>query len=329
MHIVVIGGAGYIGSHVTRTMLDAGHSATVFDNLSHGLHENLFPDASFVHGDVHDALALQSVLREPVPADAVVHLAAHKAAGESMQKPEKYAHNNIAGTIAVLNAMAAADVKRFVFSSSAAVYGVPQYLPIDEDHPTEPINFYGFTKLEIERILRWYDEIKGIRFAALRYFNAAGYDAAGRVKGLEQDPANLLPIVMEVAVGVREKLAIFGDDYPTPDGTCIRDYIHVTDLAEGHRAALEWIDENEASVTLNLGTGSGISVQDIVDAARGITGQPIPSFVADRREGDPPELVAKAEKAREVLGWQAKKSSLDELVASTWDAYKRAFGKPE
>jgi UDP-glucose 4-epimerase len=328
MRIVVIGGAGYIGSHVARTMLDAGHSVTVFDNLSHGLHENLFGDATFVHGDVHDPLALRSVLRDPEPADAVVHLAAHKAAGESMQKPGKYAHNNIAGTVAVLNAMVEAEVTRFVFSSSAAVYGIPQYLPIDEKHPTEPINFYGFTKLEIERILRWYDELKGIRFAALRYFNAAGYDAAGRVKGLEQDPANLLPIVMEVAVGVREKLGIFGDDYPTPDGTCVRDYIHVTDLAEGHRAALEWIDQNEQSLTVNLGTGSGISVQEMVEASRRITGRPIPSFVTDRREGDPPELVAKAAKAKQVLGWEANKSSLDELVESTWDAYKRAFGEP-
>lgn len=323
MHVAVIGGAGYIGSHVVREMLDAGHSVTVFDNLSHGLHENLFPDARFFHGDLHDRLAVREVLSTPVVADAVVHLAAVKAAGESMTKPEKYAYNNIAGTISVLNAMAETGVRRMVFSSSAAVYGMPEYLPLDEQHPTNPMNFYGFTKLEIERLLRWYDELKGIRFAALRYFNAAGYDPAGRVTGLEQDPANLLPIVMEVATGVRDRLDIYGNDYPTPDGTCIRDYIHVTDLAKGHVAALRYIESQNTSLTVNLGTGTGISVQEMVETARKVTGTRIPSRVTDRRPGDPAELTASSKRANTVLQWQAVHSSAEELVTTTWQAYRR------
>lgn len=324
MHVVVIGGAGYIGSHVAREMLDAGHSVTVFDNLSHGLHENLFADAHFVHGDLHNPIALRDVLSGPAPADAVVHLAAVKAAGESMIVPGKYAHHNIAGTIAVLNAMVATGVRRMVFSSSAAVYGMPEYLPIDEEHPTNPINFYGFTKLEIERLLGWYDELQGVRFASLRYFNAAGYDPAGRVRGLEQDPANLLPIVMEVATGTRERLAIYGDDYPTRDGTCIRDYIHVTDLAKGHVAALRYIDAEDQSLTVNLGTGTGISVSEMVTTARSVTGKPIPSRVEERRPGDPAELTAKSTRAHTVLSWKAEHSSAEELVKTTWEAYLRA-----
>ena len=323
MRIVVIGGAGYIGSHVARRLLDAGHEVTVFDNLSHGLRENLFPDASFVHGDIRHQLELRAALAgDGTPADAVIHLAAAKAAGESMVNPEKYSSNNIAGTISVLNAMSATGVKRMVFSSSAAVYGEPDYVPLDEDHPTSPINYYGFTKLEIERILRWYDELRGIRFAALRYFNAAGYDPQGRVTGLEQSPANLLPIIMEVATGARAELQVFGDDYSTPDGTCVRDYIHVTDLADGHLAALEWIDANDQSLTVNLGSGVGISVNEMVETARQVTGHPIPARVTARRPGDPAELVATAATAKEVLGWEAQHSSAEELVATSWKAYR-------
>jgi len=328
MRIVVIGGAGYIGSHVARTLLDAGHSVVVFDNLSHGLRTNLFPDAEFIHGDIQHPLELRAVLAgSGAPADAVVHLAAAKAAGESMVNPDKYSTNNLVGTINVLNAMSAVGVKRFVFSSSAAVYGEPAYLPIDEKHPTRPMNYYGFTKLEIERILAWYDRLRGIRFAALRYFNAAGYDPTHRVVGLEQNPANLLPIIMEVAIGTRAELHVFGDDYPTPDGTCIRDYVHVTDLADGHLAALRWIDEHDESLTVNLGSGVGISVAEMAESARSVTGQPIPARVAARRPGDPAELVATAGEAERVLGWKAKHSSVEELVRTSWEAYRIAAGR--
>ena len=240
-----------------------------------------------------------------------------------MVNPAKYAWNNLAGTISVLNAMIEVGVKRFVFSSSAAVYGEPAYLPIDEKHPTNPINFYGFTKLEIERILAWYDQLEEIRFASLRYFNAAGYDADGRVRGLEQDPANLLPIIMEVATGTREKLLVFGDDYDTPDGTCIRDYIHVTDLAEGHLRALEWIDSREESLTVNLGSGVGISVTRMLETARAVTGVAIPAEIGPRRPGDPAELVASPAEAERVLGWKAAHSSTENLLETSWAAYRR------
>ncbi|MBU8912759.1 MAG: UDP-glucose 4-epimerase GalE [Spirochaetales bacterium] len=321
MHVVVIGGAGYIGSHVTRRLLDARHRVTVFDNLSTGLRENLFADGGFVHGDIMRPLQLRAALGS---ADAVVHLAAAKAAGESMLVPEKYAEQNIAGTINVLNAMIATGVKSVVFSSSAAVYGEPRYLPIDEKHPTEPINFYGFTKLEIERILGWYDSLKGVRSARLRYFNAAGYDPDGRVPGLERDPANLLPLIMEVATGARAGLKLFGNDYDTRDGTCIRDYIHVTDLANAHLQALEWITGNDRSLTVNLGSEAGVTVTEMIEAARRITGEPVPTEIVDRRPGDPAELVASAAEARRVLGWETEHSDVDSLVATSWAAYRAA-----
>jgi len=331
MHVVVVGGAGYIGSHVVRRLLDAKHAVTIYDNLSHGLRENILEGARFVHGDIMNQRELTAVLAgkaapDAAPADAVVHLAALKAAGESMVVPEKYAENNLSGTISLLNAMVETGVRRLVFSSSAAVYGEPEYNPIDEKHPTNPMNFYGFTKLEIERILGWYDRLKGLRFAALRYFNAAGYDAGGRVTGLEQNPANLLPIIMEVAIGIRKELQIFGDDYDTPDGTCIRDYIHVTDLAEGHEAALRWIDRNDASLVVNLGSGSGISVSEMVEIARKVTGHPIPARVVARRPGDPAKLVASSALAKGLLGWATGCSDPENLLSSSWSAYTRALG---
>ncbi len=323
MRILVVGGAGYIGSHVTRCLLDAGHEVTVFDNLATGLRENLFPEATFVHGDILQPLQLRAALSAEGGMDAVVHLAAAKAAGESMIVPEKYANQNIGGTINLLNAMMDSGVGSIVFSSSAAVYGEPTYLPIDEEHPTEPINFYGFTKLEIERLLAWYDRLKGLRYASLRYFNAAGYDPEGRVIGLERNPANLLPVLMEVAVKKRPELQLFGTDYDTRDGTCIRDYVHVTDLANAHLLSLEAITRSGSSLTLNLGSETGITVTEMIEAARRITGQEIPVRVTDRRPGDPAELVASAGQARRVLGWEATHSNVETLVATSWHAYSR------
>jgi len=301
-------------------MLDASHQVRVFDNLSSGLRENLQGEAEFIHGDINNPLSIRSAMPG---IDAIVHLAAFKAAGESMTAPEKYSSNNIAGTIELLNAASEAGVRKIVFSSSAAVYGEPEYLPVDENHPTQPTNYYGFTKLEIERIMAWYDQLRGLRYAALRYFNAAGYDPEERVTGLEQNPANLLPVIMEVAVGWRRSLQIFGDDYDTPDGTGVRDYIHVTDLAEGHVQALEKLDRDDESFTVNLGSESGLSVLEILEAAREITGKEIRADRVPRRPGDPARLTASAARAREVLGWTARFSDVETLVRTSWSAYRR------
>jgi UDP-glucose 4-epimerase len=324
MNILIIGGAGYIGSHVAQEFLRQGHSITVYDNLSSGLRENLLPGAAFVHGDIHDYPALVQAMTGNY--DALIHLAASKAAGESMLQPEKYSRNNIIGTLNILNAAAETGIKNIVFSSSAAVYGEPEYLPVDEKHPTKPENYYGFTKLEIERFLGWYEKLKGIHYAALRYFNAAGYDVNGVLKGLEQNPANLLPVVMETACGMRAELQIFGNDYDTPDGTCIRDYIHVSDLASGHAAALDYIAKNNKSLMVNLGSEVGYSVTEVVETARRISGKPIPAKIVGRRPGDPAKLTASSALAHELLGWKAQHSSLETLIKTSWEVYKKAGG---
>jgi UDP-glucose 4-epimerase len=326
MNILIIGGAGYIGSHVAREFLDRGNTITVFDNLYSGSRKNLFPGSIFTYGDIMDYTSLVRACRGDVSGkgfDAIVHLAAFKAVGESMVKPEKYSLNNISGTINILNAAAETGIKNIIFSSSAAVYGEPEYLPIDENHPNKPTSYYGFTKLEIERFMGWYDTLKGIHFASLRYFNACGYDAAGRIKGLEQNPANLLPLIMETACGIRKELQIFGADYNTKDGTCVRDYIHVSDLAIGHAAALDYIMKNNKSIIVNLGSETGNSVMEIVEASRRITGKAIPAKIAGRRPGDPATLTASAGLAHELLGWSAKHSNLENLITTTWNAYKQ------
>jgi UDP-glucose 4-epimerase len=323
MKILVIGGAGYIGSHVSREFLDRGYQVTVFDNLSTGREENLFEDAEFVRGDILNQDDLSAVMKQGF--DGCVHLAALKAAGVSMLHPEPYSVTNICGTISVLNQAVESGIGCLLFSSSAAIFGNPQYQPIDEEHPKEPENYYGFTKLEIERILEWYDRLKGLRFAAVRYFNAAGFDVRGRIRGLERNPENLLPVVMEVALGIRASLSVFGDDYPTRDGTCIRDYVHVSDLAVAHVAAFEQVIRQGRSLSVNLGSESGVSVLEMLDHARRVTGRPIPATIAPRRAGDPPCLVASSAKARELLGWVPKHSSPETLVESTWEVYRRAF----
>ena len=321
MKILVIGGAGYIGSHVVCALLDMHHNVSVFDNMSSGQKENLFDGADFIAGDILDYPALRTALTAGF--DAVIHLAAFKAAGESMVFPEKYSVNNISGAINILNAMCATACRKLVFSSSAAVFGEPQYLPVDEQHPVNPENYYGFTKLEIERIIAWYGRLKGMHCASLRYFNAAGYDMAGRVKGLEKNPANLVPIIMEAAAGIRPELSIYGSDYDTPDGTCIRDYIHVSDLARAHIKALDYIAASDESVVLNLGSETGSSVREVLEAARKITGRPIPAKIAPRRAGDPAKLTASSSRAKTMLGWQAECSDLQSIIASTWKMYTK------
>ncbi len=324
MKILVIGGAGYIGSHVTRAFLDSGHSVTVYDNLSTGSAVNLFGEAAFVHGDIADPLRLRKVMAGGF--DGCVHLAALKAAGVSMTDPGGYAEANISGTIDILNAALDTGLPRVIFSSSAAIFGSPRYLPIDEDHPKNPENFYGFTKLEIERLLEWYDRLEGLKYAAIRYFNAAGYDVGGRIGGLERNPENLLPVVMEVAAGVRKELSIFGSDYPTRDGTCIRDYVHVGDLALAHVSALDYIVRTGESLAVNLGSEQGVSVLEMVEKAREVTGRDIPAVITPRRPGDPAELVASSSRARELLGWEPVSSDTGTLIASTWRVYRQQYG---
>ena len=320
MKVLVIGGAGYIGSHVVKEMMKAGHEVTVFDNLSSGLRCNLFPQNGFIYGSILIERDIEAAFAQGF--DAFVHLAAFKAAGESMILPEKYSINNITGTINIMNAAVKYGCKKMIFSSSAAVFGSPEYLPIDEDHPKNPENYYGFTKLEIERFMGWYDKLKGLRYAALRYFNAAGYDPDGEIRGLEQKPANLLPLVMEVAAGMKPGMKVFGTDYDTRDGTCIRDYVHVTDLARAHVMALDYITKNDKSLALNLGTEKGTTVKEIIDAARKITGKEIPSEDVERRPGDPACLYATSKRAKELLGWEPKFSDVETLVKTTWEVYK-------
>ena len=318
MKVLVTGGAGYIGSHVVLDLIDAGHDVVILDDMSLGCVENIHDKAEFVEGSTLDEAMLDEVLAKNM--DAVVHLAAFKAAGESMTNPEKYSRNNLNGTTNVLNAMMKHNVMTFVFSSTAAVYGYPEYLPVDEAHPLKPINYYGYTKLAIEDMLKWYGELKGLKFAALRYFNAAGYDVNGKLYGLEQNPQNLLPIVMEVASGVRKSMDIFGDDYETSDGTGIRDYIHVNDLASAHVSALEYLQEND-SLTVNLATGEGYSVMDVIKEAETISGHAINYNIVDRRPGDPAELIATSKQANKLLNWAPKYSDLNTILKSMWNVY--------
>ena len=320
MKILVTGGAGYIGSHVVYELIDQGHDVTILDDMSLGLEENIDPRSIFVQGSTHSDSDLDSVLS--VGFDGIIHLAAWKAAGESMTDPAKYAHNNLIGTINLLNACDRHGIKRFVFSSTSSVYGNPEYIPIDENHPTEPISYYGETKLQVEKNLKWFSDLKGIRFGVLRYFNAAGYDIKGRIKGRERNVLNLIPIAMEVAAGIREKMQVFGDNYDTHDGTGVRDYIHVSDLAIAHRKALNYISENDKDLLVNLATGEGHSVLDVINKSKEVSGRDIPFDIVGRRAGDPATVVAVSNRANKVLDWSTKYSDLDTLIRTAWDVYK-------
>ena len=320
MKILVTGGAGYIGSHVVYELIDQGHDVTILDDMSLGLVENIDPRSIFSQGSTHSDSDLDSVLS--VGFDGIIHLAAWKAAGESMTDPAKYAHNNLIGTINLLNACDRHGIKRFVFSSTSSVYGNPEYIPIDENHPTEPISYYGETKLQVEKNLKWFSELKGIRFGVLRYFNAAGYDIKGRIKGRERNALNLIPITMEVAAGIREKMQVFGDNYDTHDGTGVRDYIHVSDLAIAHMKALNYISENDKDLLVNLATGEGHSVLDVINKSKEVSGKDIPFDIVGRRAGDPATVVAVSNRANKVLDWSTKYSDLDTLIRTVWDVYK-------
>lgn len=315
--VLVIGGAGYIGSHVVRALLKNDFAVTVYDNLSTGQECNLFAEAQFIRGDILDFQMLRQTMSEGY--DAVVHLAAKKAVGESMDNPQKYALNNLNGSVNIFNAMIETGIKNVVFSSSAAVFGMPQYMPVDEQHPVCPINFYGYTKLKIEELMDWYSRLKDFHYIALRYFNAVGYAADGSIKGREKNPQNLLPIVMEVATGKRQKMQVFGNDYDTPDGTCVRDYIHVEDLASAHVAAIRQLLQNGDSHVINLGTNKGTSVLEIIKAVERVTGRKIAYEFAPRRVGDPAILVATNQKAQKVLNWQPDYVNIDKIIQTTWN----------
>jgi UDP-glucose 4-epimerase len=315
--ILVIGGAGYIGSHVQKQLLDEGFDVVVFDNLSTGHECNILPNANFVNGDILDKSAIDGVMSQGF--DGVIHLAAKKAVGESMDYPEIYAENNISGAINILNAMVKHNVKNIVFSSTAAVYGMPLYTPVDEKHPINPINYYGYTKYCIEQNLDWFAKLGKINYGVLRYFNAVGYDKDKTITGREKNPQNLLPIIMEVATGKREKLSIFGNDYDTYDGTCIRDYIHVSDLASAHTLAIRKLMAGGDSFVVNLGTGNGTSVKEIVDAVEKVIGKKLNYVYAGRRAGDPAMLTANSEKAHSILGWAPKYTSVEDIIRTVWN----------
>jgi UDP-glucose 4-epimerase len=314
--IVVTGGAGYIGSVCVEDLLNRGHEVTVFDNLTEGHRKAVDERAKFVQGELADKTAVSSLIGAEQPA-AVMHFAAKALVGESMQNPYKYFFNNVSCGLNLLDAMVEHGVKRFVFSSTCATYGIPEIVPIDEQAAQRPVNPYGESKLIFEKILRWYDQIHGVVFAALRYFNAAGAtEAFGEDHRIE---THLIPCVLQVPLGKREHAQVFGTDYPTPDGSCIRDYIHVTDLAQAHALALEV----KESGFFNLGIGGGVSVLEVIEACRKITGKNIPIVTQARRPGDPPRLIASAQKAREVLGWRPQYEQIEDIVSSAWSWHLR------
>ena len=313
--MLVTGGAGYIGSVVVEELLRAEHRVVALDDLSKGHRDAVDPAATFVHGDLGDGIFVERTLRDN-RIDAVVHMAADSIVGESVTDPARYYKRNVTTSIALLDAMRAARTPRLVFSSTAAVYGEPEKQPIDESAALAPTNPYGDTKLAIERALRWYDGAYGLRATSLRYFNAAG---ASDKHGERHDPeTHLLPLVLDVAAGKRPNVAIFGEDYPTPDGTCVRDYIHVVDLARAHVLALEALEAGAPSSTFNLGCGGGHSVKQVIEVARRVTGAPIPTVSAPRRAGDPAVLVASSEAIARALGWKPALGDLSTIVESAW-----------
>lgn len=322
MAVLVVGGAGYIGSHAAHVLRRKGHDVIIYDNLSNG-HKQLAEGFDLVVGDIADSAKLAKVLAR---CDAVMHFAAHAYVGESVQNPKKYFQNNVVSSLALLDAVMQSRVRKFIFSSTCAVYGDPVKVPITESNPRQPVNPYGSTKLAFENALEAYGRAYGLRFVCFRYFNAAGADENGEVGELHDPETHLIPLIFQAAQGKRAALDIFGDDYPTADGTCIRDYIHVTDLAEAHVLGLDYLAnqpsgsaqaKGASSSAMNLGTGVGYSVKQVIAAVERITGHTVPTHIAPRRPGDPPELVADPSLAEKLLKWKAKRS-LDEIISTAW-----------
>lgn len=320
MKILVTGGAGYIGSHCVNQLLKNGYEVVVVDNLSKG-HKDAVGSAKLYIGNIGDKVFMNKVFSEE-KVDGVIHFAAYSIVPESMKVPDNYYENNVVCTLRLLESMIENNVKHIVFSSTAATYGEPERIPITEDMATTPTNTYGETKLSIEKMMKWFDTAYGLKFAALRYFNACGADEEGKIGEDHSPETHLIPLVLQVATGKREKIMIYGNDYATPDGTCVRDYVHVNDLISAHILAMKYLKNGGTSDSFNLGSGAGFSVNEIIESARKVTGHPIPAEIAERRAGDPASLIASSKKAKKILGWKPQYDNIDYIIKTAYNWHK-------
>ncbi|WP_068784669.1 UDP-glucose 4-epimerase GalE [Paenibacillus phocaensis] len=316
MAILVTGGAGYIGSHTVAALLEQGKEVVVVDNLQTGHRESLL-GGKLYEGDLRDKALLAKLFAEN-EIEAVIHFAANSLVGESMKDPVKYFDNNVYGTLCLLDAMDQANVRKIVFSSTAATYGEPEKVPIEESDPTQPTNVYGETKLTMERMMAWFDQVLGIKYVSLRYFNAAGAHESGKIGEDHRPESHLIPLIIQAALGQRPSIQVFGDDYNTPDGTCVRDYIHVSDLADAHLRAVDHLLGGGESDVFNLGNGQGFSVKEVIETVKDVTGRDFPVVISPRRAGDPAVLIASSDKARRVLGWNPTRNQLTNIIESAW-----------
>ena len=330
MKVLVLGGAGYIGSHTVYRLIEEGNEVVVFDNLETGHIEAVHPQARFYQGDLRTRSDIDLLLEREKDIDAVIHFAANSLVGESMTNPLKYYDNNLCGTKVLLESLVAHGIDKVVFSSTAATYGEPQRTPIEETDPTNPTNCYGETKKAMERMFYWTGRAHGLRFVSLRYFNACGAHSSGQIGEAHHPETHLIPIILQAAQGVRDHISVFGTDYPTPDGTCIRDYIHVTDLAQAHILAVKYLLDGGESDIFNLGNGVGFSVKEVIEKAREVTGREIKVVYEERRAGDPAVLIASSEKAKKVLGWKPEFADLSVIIDSAWkwhSTHPHGYGK--
>ena len=319
MKILVLGGAGYIGSHTVYELIDNGAEVVIIDNLETGFKEAVHPEATFYQGDLRDRAFVDSVLDKERDIDAVIHFAANSQVGESMINPLKYYDNNLCGTKTLLESLVAHGIDKVVFSSTAATYGEPEKVPIMETDKTEPTNTYGETKLSMEKMFKWVGKAHGLRFVSLRYFNACGAHVSGQIGEAHNPETHLIPLILQVPNGQRDHISVFGTDYPTKDGTCVRDYIHVTDLAQAHILAVKYLIAGNKSDIFNLGNGVGFTVKEVIKTAEKVTGQTIKAVEEERRAGDPAKLIASSEKARRILGWKPEHDSLEEIIRTAWN----------